>query len=488
MIDEDMRAKIRRLYYADHYKIHSISECMGVHRSTIQRVLRNDKQIAPKRDRTSKLDPFGQIIEEHLAIHSKLRAPRLLQILQDRGYTGGVGLIRSKIRELRPRFKKPYMRMIAHIGEQAQVDWAHCGELKIGSAKRKLYLFVMVLSYSRAIYAKFCVNLNTSTFLRCHEDAFKYFGGIPRVILYDNLKSVVIARRGNLIRFNDDILEFSGFYGFEPRPCSPYRGNEKGRVERTIRYLRDNFLAARSLTNLDAINSNIYEWCERIGNRRPWPGDRNLRVKDKWMEEKGKLLRLSDRWLNPKEQHISRSGKTPWINFDLNSYSIPPEFVGRSVSTEADDLMVKILSEGTVIASHVRSYDRNRFVEDKKHVDQLIKHKRFGRGALFRESIIKEYPQLEGLLEKLFAQGADVNSTVRKLYKLKHQFGRDIFETTINAFKDGKFTSIQMLTLSMINHQRSLKVPPSIPIELPNNQVIREMTINSHPLENYDIL
>lgn len=123
-----------------------------------------------------------------------------------------------------------------------------------------LYMFVAMLSYSRAVCDEFCLSMNTATFLRCHERAFAYWGGVPRVILYDNLKGVVLGRLGKAVHFNDEILSLSGFHGFEPRPCHPYRGNEKGRVERTIHYLRSNYLQTRPLTNLTTMNATLLAW------------------------------------------------------------------------------------------------------------------------------------------------------------------------------------------------------------------------------------
>jgi transposase len=487
-IDEHLRSQIRRLYYADHYKVYAICQVLGVHHDTVKRAINFAHFRAARQAAKSKLEPFHALIVEHLETYRRLTGTRLMQILVDRGYTGSISLLRLHLRRVRPRANKPYMRMTVHAGEQGQVDWAHCGEITIGRAKRKLYLFVMVLSYSRAIYARFCVNQNTSTFLLCHELAFEYFAGIPRTILYDNLKSVVIARRGDQVRFNDEILGFSGFYCFEPRPCHPYRGNEKGRVERTIRYLRDNYLAAREMTNMATMNECILQWCDRIGNRRPWPDDRRLRVDQKWSEEKPRLIRLTDRRMNPKDQHPCRSGKTPWIIFDLNSYSIPPDYLGRPLLLQADFTTIEILCDGRVVARHVRSYDRGRFVEDPLHKDQLIEHKHFGRGNLFRESIVRDFPAADKILTTLFERGHDMNSLVRQLYRLRHDFGAEIFESSLAQLVGSKHISLEALRVIMQHKQRQSKLPPPIAVELPDDPKIRNLEVTSHPLSNYDKL
>ena len=139
-----------------------------------------------------------------------------------------------------------YLRLKTLPGEQAQVDWAHFGAVRIGRAERRLMGFVMVLSYSRRVFLRFYLDAGMSNFLRGHVAAFEAWQGVPRELWYDNLKSVVAERHGDAIRFNPQLLAFAGHYLFLPRPVAVARGNEKGRVERAIRYVRDSFFAARA--------------------------------------------------------------------------------------------------------------------------------------------------------------------------------------------------------------------------------------------------
>lgn len=132
-IDEEQKSLIRRLFYADHYRIYSICQVVGVHHTTVKRVL-NLNQTAPQIERKSKISPYIEVISEHLEKYPSIRSTRLIQILQDRGYNGSINLLRIHVRKLKPLIKKPYMRMTVHPGEQAQVDWAHCGQLKVGKA------------------------------------------------------------------------------------------------------------------------------------------------------------------------------------------------------------------------------------------------------------------------------------------------------------------------------------------------------------------
>src|SRR5690606_5252743 len=144
------------------------------------------------------------------------------------------------------------------------VDWAHFGKLRVGRAERPLMAFVMVLSWSRMMYLRFFLDARMPSFLRGHQLAFETLGGVPREILYDNLKSAVLERVGDAIRFNETLLQLAGHYRFAPKPCAPARGNEKGRVERRIRYIRDNFFAARTYESLDDLNAQAEDWCTQI--------------------------------------------------------------------------------------------------------------------------------------------------------------------------------------------------------------------------------
>ena len=152
------------------------------------------------------------------------------------------------------------------LAEQAQVDWAVFGSLVIGGARRPLLAFVMVLSYSRAIYLHFFLNARMENFLRGHVGAFKTWGGVPRVLLYDNLKSAVIERRGDAIRFHPTLLDFAGHYRYEPRSVAVARGNEKGKVERAIRIVRQSFFAAREFVDLEDLNRQAEAWCNAQGS------------------------------------------------------------------------------------------------------------------------------------------------------------------------------------------------------------------------------
>lgn len=234
MISKEREAEILRLYHAEKWPVGTIARQLILHHTTVQRVL-VQAGLAPKvvMPRASVVDPYVAFMLEVLEKYPRLHASRLFQMVRERGYPGRPDHFRRVVGRLRPRPPaEAFLRLRTLPGEQAQVDWGHFGKLQIGAATRTLWAFVMVLSWSRHIFLRFYLSAAMPSFLRGHVDAFHHLGGVPRVLLYDNLKSAVLERMGQAVHFNPTLLELSAHYHYEPRPVAPARGNEKGRVER----------------------------------------------------------------------------------------------------------------------------------------------------------------------------------------------------------------------------------------------------------------
>ena len=256
MIDPETTAQILRLARAEHWPVGTIASQLGVHHDVVERVLRQEGVLQTSLVRPSRLDPFVPFLRETWARYPRLPASRLYRMCVERGYVGSPHHFRHAVAPHRPRRPvEAFLRLKTLIGEPAQVDWAHFGVRTIGRAQRPLVAFVMVLSYSRALFLRFFLSLKTEDFLRGHQEAFAYCTGVPRVCLYDNLKSAVLERQGDAIRFHPLFLAFAGHYHYEPRPVAVGRGNEKPRVERAIRFVRHDFFLARTWRELDDLNA-----------------------------------------------------------------------------------------------------------------------------------------------------------------------------------------------------------------------------------------
>src|SRR2546427_215035 len=274
MISPEQRAEIRRLYYAEHWRVGTIATTLGVHHDTVRHAIEPARSIRPGAQiRPSALDHYKPFVLATLEQYPRLRATRLYEMLGARGYAGSVVQVRRWVRTVRPAARaEAYLRLETLPGEQGQVDWGNFGALPIGRARRVLSCFVLVLSWSRAVYARFALDQTLESFLRGHVEAFAALGGAPRTILYDNLKSVVLDRAGDHIRFHPRVLGRAGHYHCAPQPCAPYRGNEKGKVERMTQYLRHSFFAARRFRSLEDLNAQLARWIAEVAHARPLPG------------------------------------------------------------------------------------------------------------------------------------------------------------------------------------------------------------------------
>jgi transposase len=236
MISRQLEAEILRLFHAEKWRIGTLAAQLGVHHTTVRRVLAAAGLPAGRQSlRPSMADPFVAFIVETLEKYPTLRASRLYEMVRQRGYPGRPDHFRAVVARYRPRPQaEAYLRLRTLAGEQAQVDWAHFGKLTIGRAVRPLMGFVMVLSWSRQIFLRFYLSASMANFCRGHVDAFSWLGAVARNILYDNLKSAVLERIGDAIRFHPTLLELAAHYRFCPRPVAVARGNEKDQASYCI--------------------------------------------------------------------------------------------------------------------------------------------------------------------------------------------------------------------------------------------------------------
>src|SRR6266542_1938239 len=296
MIAPELYAQIRRLFFAEHWRFNTIAAQLGVHHDTVRRAVESERFIRPGTQvRPSALDPYKAFITATLEQYPRLRATRLWAMVRERGYPGSAIQVCRYVRTVRPAARaEAFLRLDTLAGEQAQVDWGNFGPIRVGATTRLLSCFVLVLSWSRACYARFALDQTLESFLRGHVEAFAALQGVPRTILYDNLKSVVLERVGDHIRFHPHLLELAGHYHFAPQPCAVARGNEKGRVERFIGFLRHAFFAARPFSSVADLNAQLARWIADVAHARPVPGRREQRVAEALAEEQPRLLPLPE--------------------------------------------------------------------------------------------------------------------------------------------------------------------------------------------------
>jgi len=487
-IPPDLEAQILRYYHVEKWRVGTIARQLRVHHGTVARVLAQAglPRIGPPA-RRSQVEPYLPFIHLTLEKFPTLTASRLFAMVRERGYRGSGDHFRHLIACYRPRpAAEAYLRLRSLPGEQGQVDWGHFGHLMIGRARRPLMAFVMVLSYSRQIFLRFFLDARMENFLRGHVGAFTAWNGCPRVLLYDNLKSAVLERHGDAIRFHPTLIAFAGHYRYEPRPVAVARGNEKGRVERAIRYVRDNFFAARKFTDLDDLNVQAETWCRGMAADRRCPGQDTLSVREAFAAEAPRLLALPDNPYPLIERVAVKAGKTPYVRFDLNDYSIPHTKVQRPLTVLADPSEVRIVDGTQVLACHRRSYDKGAQIEDAAHIQALVAHKRNARTHRGIDRLSHAAPAAPQLLKAAAARGHNLGTITAALLRLLDRYGAAALQAAIGEAlrRDVPHPNAVRLALERAREQQGL--PPPTALSLSEEVVRRDAPVRSHELASYD--
>jgi transposase len=490
MISDDVRARIRRFYFAEHWRVGTIATELGLHRDTVALAI-DTSRFANTRFRAAStlLDPYRDFVRATLEQYPRLRATRLLEMIRGRGYQGSVFPLRRYVRHVRPvPAHEAFFRLSTLPGEEAQVDWGSFGKLRIGRAERFLSCFVLVLSWSRATFARFTLDQTLESFLRCHVEAFQRFHGVPRAILYDNLKSVVLERQGDLIRFHNRILELAGHYHFAPRPVAVARGNEKGRVERRIRDLRESFFAARTFSSLADLNRQLDSWLEHVAHQRGVPGHLEKRVVEALSEEQERLLLLPAHPFQTESVRAVSSGKSPYLRFDKNDYSIPHTLVRKPLTLVASESVVRVLDGDTEVARHPRSWDKGCQIEDESHLAALTADKRKARDHRGRNRLFAACPAAHTFLGQVALHGGHLGGTTTRLLRLLDQFGAAELDAALaEAQRRGAFAA-QSVAHVLDQRRRARGAPVPLDVTLPSDPRVQNLVVTPHSLDRYDRL
>lgn len=489
-IPPDLEAQILRYYHVEKWRGGTIARQLRVHPGTVARVLAQAglPKIGPG-SRPSQIDPYLPFIHETLKKFPTLTATRLHAMVRERGYRGGPDHFRHVIAHHRPRpTAEAYLRLRSLPGEQAQVDWGHFGHLTIGQARRSLMAFVMVLSYSRQIFLRFFLDARMENFLRGHVAAFTAWNGCARVLLYDNLKSAVLERNGDAIRFHPTLIEFARHYRYEPRPVAVARGNEKGRVERAIRYVRDSFFAARHFTDVDDLNIQAEAWCCGVAADRRCPGQNTLSVREAFAEEAPRLLALPDHAYPVVERLTVKVGKTPYVRFDLNDYSIPHTHVQQSLTVLADPHEVRVVDGAQILACHRRSYDKGAQIEHVAHVQALVEHKHAARRHRATNHLAQVAPASLTMLARAAERGDNLGSITAALMRLLERYGAAELQAAIIAALDRNVPHPNAVCLALERQRELRQQAPPVAVILPEHVVARDVPVRPHELGSYDQL
>lgn len=338
--------------------VSEIARRVGVDRKTVRKYVDRGLEApayGPRERRTAVIDPYASYLRERVATWPGLKGRRLFREIKALGYAGGYSAVTDFLREVRPPTNPGFeVRFETPPGEQAQVDFAqfHVVFTDEPLCPRIVWLFSMVLGYSRFVWARFVVHQDLASVLRCHAAAFEAIGGVPREILYDRMKTAVIGEgeTGGIV-YNRSLVDLARHYGFHPKACRPYRAKTKGKVERPFRYIREDFFLARTFRNLDDMNQQLRHWLDTVANPRVHATTLRV-VSEAFAEERVSLLPLPlapFRSVLKLERRISRDGM---VSIGGNAYSVPDATRRRLVEVHMLASEVRIFEEGMLIATH----------------------------------------------------------------------------------------------------------------------------------------
>jgi len=495
-IDQAKAAEIRRLHFAEHWKVGTIATQLGQHHDVVERVLGLGKGARSRPAGASApasaaikvpapLHGYEAFVTETLTQYPRLRATRLYDMLVERGYEGSTRMVRKYAQLVRPAPKSEvFLRTEPLIAEQAQIDWAYVGKLAVEGGTRQLWVFVMVLAYSRAIWAELVIDLSAISLRRSLVRACRYFGGATRQWLFDNPKIVVLERHGDAVRFHPELLALSGQLCVAPRLCGVRKPQHKGKVERAIRYLRDRFFAARTIRDLDRGNADLLAFFAEIANVRPHPRWPKRRVGEVRVEEQSHLLALPDPLPETDLVQPVAVDKTAFVRFDTNRYSVPPAHADKTLTLVASDVVVRLLDGDKEVATHARSWGRAQIIEAPEHRAELLDRKRAARQAKGLDRLSASIPGFDILLERWVKAGRNVGFMTAKASHLLDLYGIEILGAAAReAISRGTHDPG---ALAVLCEERRRAAESPVPIDIDLGAHVPDRDVIPHDLETYD--
>lgn len=339
MLEEKMVFEIQ-IFHSEGLSISAIARRLGIAPNTVKKYLTKERCQMEKH---SKLDPFKSYIISRLNEYPEITSVVLLKEINARGYTGKITTLRVFVHSIRPPEPVTIGRFETEPGQQFQVDWGE-GKTIIGGHETKIKFFVMVLGYSRMVYAEIVEDETLQTLLAAHNRAFEYFGGVCLEGLYDNMKTVVKKIEKHKI-YNERFMDFANFYGFKVIAHRPYNPQAKGKVERMVPYVRQNVLYAKSYDSIEELKSYLSEWLVEANNRLH---SQLKEIPSSRFEKEKAFLRKIERFypIRKVETRVVREGNR--VVYRNRAYEVPAK-VGQKVNISKDGNMLRIYLEDKIV-------------------------------------------------------------------------------------------------------------------------------------------
>lgn len=485
MIDALIYSKIIQLYHEEKLNKSQIAGELNLNVKTVTYWLKQKKFVGRKnRSRSSKLDPWKSKIRESLERHD-YSATQIYHILCGMGYTGSYSTIKEYVRLVRPPKRKGYLTLSFLPGECAQVDWGCFGSIGVGQSRRKLSFFVMVLCHSRKLYVEFTVSEKEEHWLQCHQNAFEYFGGIPRKIMVDNCKTAVISHRmGKEVLFNSRYLDLAKHYGFQPIACNVRSPHEKGRVENAVGYVKKSFLRGLDICEFKLINPKVRHWLETVANCRIH-GQTHQKPEEVFQkEERPKLQALPVNRYHACRIKESKINSLFRFTHDTNRYSVPSEYIGETVQLHIYAHRIIVKHKDKTIAEHLRSYDKRQDFEHPDHPKALLLKRRKGD----KQKLLQRFLQLSEIAEpyyqKLCERTMNPDLQVRKILAMSESYPLEEIKTALeDAYCFDCFRSEYIANI--LEQRHNIREEKGV-LHIPRNQDALDIELPDNDLSIYD--
>ena len=482
MIDYDAWCRMKQYQQAG-LKAGQIAQKMELDHRTVESWLQ-EKSFRPRKPaaKASKLDPYKDDIVSLLEKHA-YTATQLFQRVQDEGYDGSYSVVKRYVHQVRPKRKPAFLTLAFAPGEASQVDWGLYKTIQVGETTRKLNFFVMVLCHSRMMYVEFTLSQSMEHFLACHQHAFEFFGAVPEKVMIDNLKTGVLSRpTGQDIVFNPKYLDFAHHYGFTIKACGVRKGNEKGRVENGVGYVKKNFLNGLELTQFEILNPAIKVWMSDIANVRIH-GETRKKPVDCLPEDLQAMRPLPVNRYDIARIESVRSTKLFRISLDSNRYSVPAEYASQSLVLKIYPDRLCVYDQEKLIARHIRSFERHRDFEDPDHPKELLAQRRRSEDQKLFQRFIALSPRAGDYYNKLSEKRLNAKVHVRKIVGLSEIYGIEATERAmLDCFTFEAFSSEYVANLL---EQRLNKLPEAGALHLTRSEDLLNITLEKPNINLY---
>jgi len=483
MIDFELFSTIRNYHEQKGLSANQIADELGLDPRTVSKWLQEKRfrERAPVM-RPSKLDPFKGAIVRMLEAH-QYSAAQILQRIREEGFKGGYSIVKEYVHKVRPKRGPAFLKLAFAPGECAQVDWGSLGTIRTGESSRRLSFFVMVLCYSRMMYLEFTVSQTMEHWLACHQNAFDAFGSVPGKIMVDNLKSAVLKRIvGHAPVFNPKYLDFANHFGFKIVPCGVGKGNEKGRVENGVGYVKKNLLAGLELPQFDAMGNVSRQWLDTIANVRIH-GETRRKPVEMFSEEKQSLLPLPAHPYDIGTISQVRASTQFRVTLDSNHYSVPAEYAGANLTLKAYPDRLCIYCGDKLIARHPRSYDRNIDFEDPDHPKALIAQRKKAREHKLYMRFLSLSQHASDYYRELEKRRMNPRHHVQKIVALSEIYGA---EPVARAMEDAfHFQAFSCEYIANLCEQRTRRLPEPGALMLTRRADLLELKVQRPDLSIY---